>query len=337
MHLSGFHFRFRFPLILGSLVAAAALSHLHAQIKMEKISYGGWPHCVRLSNGQLELIATTDVGPRILHLARPGGRNLFKEWPDQLGKTGGPAWRIYGGHRLWHAPEVRPRSYAPDNDPVQADWDGRRLKLTQPVEASTGLQKEIEIMLHADRPAATVTHRLFNRSVWDIEAAPWALTVCQGPGRAIVPQEPYVSHADKVLPARTLTLWGYTDMQDPRYTWGTKFVQLRSDPAITTSQKVGFMNTPGWAAFARGDEVFLKRFAHDPRAQYADFGCNTEVYTNGDMLELETLGPLSKIAPGASVEHVERWYVFQAGLGDTEASLDAALAPLLRQTEPVTP
>jgi hypothetical protein len=304
---------------------------------MEKISYGGWPNCVRLSNGKLELIATTDVGPRVIRLARPGGKNLFKEWPDQLGKTGGEEWRIYGGHRLWHAPEVKPRSYAPDNAPVKADWDGQRLKLTQPVEAATGLQKEMEIALSPDEARVAVTHRLFNRSPWDIEVAPWALTVCQGPGRAIVPQEPYVAHADKVLPARTLTLWGYTDMQDPRYTWGKRFVQLRSDPALTTSQKVGFMNTVGWAAFARAGEVLVKRFAFDPKAAYGDFGCNTEIYTNGDMLELETLGPLSKIAPGAGVEHLERWYVFPVEIGPDDAAVGAVLAPLVSQTQPVKP
>jgi hypothetical protein len=30
-------------------------------------------------------------------------------------------------------------------------------------------------------------------------------------------------------------------------------------------------------------------------------------FTNEDMLEVETLGPLVKLAPGQSVEHVERW------------------------------
>lgn len=318
-------------------VLVSALLPLHAQIHMEKIPYGGWSNCIRLANGQIELVATTDVGPRILRLARPGGPNLFKEWPDQLGKTGGEEWRIYGGHRLWHAPEVRPRTYAPDNDPVEVNWDGRRLRLTQRVEAGTGLQKELEVALSTNQPAVTVTHRLYNRSLWDIEVASWALTVCQGPGRAIVPQEPPVPHSERLLPVRTMTLWGYTDMQDPRYTWGTRFVQLRSDPDRRTSQKVGFMNTQGWAAFAREDEVFLKRFAFDPRATYTDLGCNTEIYTNGDMLELETLGPLTRLAPGAAVEHVERWYLFRATPGQTDAELDAVLAPLLRQTEPVTP
>lgn len=321
----------------GRLSLLLVLLPLHAQVRMEKMSHGGWTNCIRLANDHLELIATTEVGPRVLHLARPGGSNVFKVWPDQLGRTGGSEWRIYGGHRLWHAPEVRPRTYAPDNDPVQADWDGRRLRLTAPVETGTGVQKELELVLTTNQPAVTVVHRLYNRGPWEIELAPWALSVCQGPGRAIVPQEPPVAHAERLLPVRTMALWGYTDMQDPRYTWGTRLVQVRSDPERRTSQKVGFMNTQGWAAYVRAGEVFLKRFAFDPRARYADLGCNLEVYTNGDMLELETLGPLSRLAPGAAVEHVERWYLFPVAVGETEAELDAALSALVRQTEPVQP
>lgn len=319
------------------LALALSLFPLHAQVRLEKVPYGGWTECLRLVNDHLELIVTTEVGPRVLHLARPGGSNLFKVWPDQLGKTGGPEWRIYGGHRLWHAPEVRPRTYAPDNDPVQVDWDGRRLRLTAPVETGTGVQKELEFTLATNRPAATVIHRLYNRGPWEIELAPWALSVCQGPGRAIIPQEPAVSHAERLLPVRSMALWGYTDMQDPRYTWGARFVQMRCDPAQRASQKIGFLNTPGWAAYARDGEVFLKRFAFDPRARYADLGCNLEVYTSGDMLELETLGPLSRLAPGAGVAHTEHWYLFTGPLGATEAELEAALTPWLRQTEPVLP
>ena len=46
----------------------------------EKFSYGGWNNNLRLSNGNLELIITTDVGPRIIKLASNKGINLFKEF-----------------------------------------------------------------------------------------------------------------------------------------------------------------------------------------------------------------------------------------------------------------
>jgi hypothetical protein len=73
---------------------------------VQTVSYRGWPNCIRLANDEIELIATTDIGPRIIHLSKPGGENLFGVMPDTEGETGGDEWRLYGGHRLWHSPEA---------------------------------------------------------------------------------------------------------------------------------------------------------------------------------------------------------------------------------------
>src|SRR5437899_4233208 len=118
-------------LLLLGLVAASSAS---ADVKVEKIEYKGWRNCYRVSNGEVELIVTTDVGPRVIRFGFVGGQNLFKEFKAQLGKTGGEQWRSYGGHRLWHAPEAPTRTYFPDNVPVKYTWDGKTLKLTQPIE-----------------------------------------------------------------------------------------------------------------------------------------------------------------------------------------------------------
>jgi hypothetical protein len=40
---------------------------------------------------------------------------------------------------------------------------------------------------------------------------------------------------------------------------------------------------------------------------YPDLGCNLETYTDADMLEIETLSPLTLLGAGASVEHLETW------------------------------
>src|SRR4051812_32083255 len=209
-------------------------------VTMEKVAYGGWSNCIKLSNGQIELIATTDVGPRIIRLGFVGGDNLFKEFPDHMGKTGGDQWRSFGGHRLWHAPEIKPRTYWPDNVPVQHEWDGKTLKLIQPVEQSTGIQKQIDVTLDAATNRVQLMHRLTNKNLWPVDLAAWALTVMKGPGTAIFPQETFVN---QLLPVRPLVLWGYTDMADKRWTWGTKYIQLRSDPKADKPQKLGLGNS----------------------------------------------------------------------------------------------
>ena len=324
----------RMAAIVALGISTLAPTAFAAGVTMEKTSYGGWDNCVRLANGEIELIATTDVGPRIIRLGFVGGPNLFKEYADLLGKTGGDEWRIYGGHRFWHAPEAKPRTYWPDNSPVEYRWDGRTLVLTPPPETPNGVQKVVEVVLAPDTNRVTVRHRLVNVSPWAMELAPWALTVMAPGGRAIFPQEPYIPHTERLLPGRPMVLWNYTDMADPRWTWGRKYVQLRQDPTATTPQKAGLFNSLGWAAYTLNDTVFIKRYDADPGAVYPDWGCNTESFTNQDMLEVESLGPLTRLAPnGGTVEHVERWYLFKAAVGETETAIDSALLPLVERTQ----
>jgi len=72
---------------------------------VDNIPYGGWKNNLRVSNGDAELIATLDVGPRIISYRLMDGKNVFKEYPDQLGHSGESDWMIRGGHRLWAGPE----------------------------------------------------------------------------------------------------------------------------------------------------------------------------------------------------------------------------------------
>ena len=296
---------------------------------MEHVAYGGWPNCVRLANGLMELVVTTDVGPRVIRCGFVGGRNLFGEFAPDMGRTSGERWLPFGGHRLWHSPENVPRTYHPDFDRVEAAMDGGTLRLRQPVEQSTGIEKQIDITLDAREARVTVLHRLVNRGLWDIELAPWALTIMARGGRAIVPQEPHAPWPDALLPVRPLVLWGYTDMTDPRWTWGRRFIQLRQDPGTAAPQKIGLRNSAGWGAYVLGGDVFIKRAPFDPAARYPDFGSNWELFTNGDMLELETLGPLGILpANGGTVEHREEWSLIRAEVGMDDASIESKVAAM---------
>lgn len=295
---------------------------------MEKISYGGWRNCLRLSNGSMELVVTADVGPRIIRCGFAGEQNLFKEYGAAMG---GQEWRIYGGHRLWHAPEEKPRTYAPDNDPIKYEWDGAVLRLFQPVETLTGIEKQIEITLDPSANSAVVRHRLINRNLWDIRTACWCLSVMAPGGRAVLPQEPFVPFPDQLLPARPMVMWSYTDMADKRWNWGSRYIQLSQDSEATYPQKLGLRNSVGWGAYLLKGDVFLKTTSLDKRAEYPDFGSNWEIYTNSDMLELETLGPLQAVQPGQALEHVETWNLFKANVSPDEKAIDQHLLPLATQ------
>jgi len=242
-------------------------------------------------------------------LARPESHT--KHTSDWYNFWGTPQWRIYGGHRLWHAPESVPRTYFGDNSPLHLEQHREFVRVTQPTEPTTGIQKGMDIHLATAAAHVQVTHRLRNRNCWTVEFALWALSVMAPGGTAIVPLPPRGTHPEALQPVNTITLWAYTDMSDSRWTWGRKYILLRQDAAATTPQKAGVWVPDGWAAYARGGHLFVTTFEPVPGAAYPDLGCSTEVFTNAEMLELETLGPLVRLQPGAAVEYVEQWFLFR--------------------------
>lgn len=301
--------------------------------KLEKINYGGWPNCYRLSNGIVDLVATTDVGPRIIRFGFVGEQNEFKEYQEMLGQTGGDQWRIYGGHRLWHAPEDTARTYFPDNFPVELHQHADHMRLVQATEPTTGIQKEIDVRLSPVAAQVQVTHRLRNCGPWAVELAPWALSVMAPGGVAIIPLPPRGTHPEFLLPASTITLWAYTDLSDPRWTWGHKYVMLRQDPQATTPQKAGYMVPDGWAAYARGGHLFVVRFDCVEVGPYPDLGSCVETWTDPEMLEVETLGPLTSLPPGGEVEHTEQWFLFRdVPVPQSDADVDEHVLPRVRAT-----
>ena len=301
---------------------------------MEKVEYLGLPDCYKLTNGVVELILTTNVGPRIVRYAFCGAENILGEVPDAVVETELGEWRPVGGHRLWTAPEANPRSYAPDSKPLTFELEGSNLiRLTAQWEAATGIQKEMTVRLDMEGSGVFVHHKITNRNLWEIETAPWALTIMNGGGEAIFPQEPYRAWSEYLLPARPLVLWHYTDLSDPRWTFGKKYIRLRSDEKLSEPQKLGLLNKQGWAAYLRQQTLFVKHAPYIAGATYPDYGCNFETYTAGAFIEVESLAPLQRLEPGESAEHTERWFLFQGiNIGATEESLDSVLTSTLAQT-----
>jgi hypothetical protein len=301
---------------------------------MEELPYLGLPRCLRLANDEASVIVATAVGPRVLYYGRRGGRNVLGECPGASVSTELGEFKPWGGHRLWVAPEAMPSSYAPDNEPVRCEPRGERaVRLTKPADV-TGVEKSVELSLDERGAGVTLRHRLVNRGARPIEAAPWALSILRPGGAVLLPHEGFRPHAEYLLPARPLVLWHYTNMADPRWAFGRRFVRLRCDPARPEPQKIGALVRRGWAAYHEGGELFVKGFPCEAGARYPDYGCNVETFTAGDFVELESLGPLARLGPGEAAEHVERWQLFGGvDLADDEA-LEATLAPLAARAAP---
>lgn len=274
--------------------------------------------CVALENEHLSLLVTQSVGPRIISLRLKSGDNLFAELPDFVTKRpDGRDFHFRGGHRLWHAPESMPRTYALDDDPVEIVQTGDSISVTQQVEAETGIEKSLRISLTKNKAQVIVHHTLTNRGLWSVECAPWAITQFKTGGVAILPQS---CQQTNLLPNRSLAVWSYTDIANPHVTWGNEYILVRAEKQPPF--KIGFPNPRGWLGYWLAGTLFVKRAAYDPHAEYYDFNSSSECYCNSHFIELETLAPIGRLEPGTSVTHIETWELF----ADIEFPADEAAA-----------
>lgn len=284
------------------------------------------------SIGDVLIGAACDIGPRILYLAsaKKPELNLFGILPDAGVETPEGFWRIYGGHRLWAAPEAKPRSYSLDNQPVKIETDADTLTIYGNPEEKNSIQKEIIVKASSDG-GIQLTHRIRNIGRWPIKLACWALSVMRKNGFAIIPIRPMKIDAEGLLPDRRISIWPYTDMADKRLKMTSEYIFVKQDPKAGGPLKIGANANPSWAAYWVEGFLFLKQFRYCSEAEYPDFGCSVEVYTNPTMLELETLGPLETVKPSCATEHVEIWRIFNVGkIKMKPESIKEKIEPLIK-------
>lgn len=298
-----------------------------SEVSIKKVEYKGWNNCIEISNGIVDLIATTDVGPRIIRFGFISKENEFCEFPEHSGKTGGDEFRLYGGHRLWHSPEHLIRTYIPDNSTVK--WKKKKygVVLTQSVEPSTQIIKEIEISLSPDSAKVSILHRLTNEGLWDVELSAWSISMMAPGGTEIIPLN---TSETELLPNGVISLWPYTKLNDKRIYWGESYITLTHDKKSTAAFKIGLSNEAGWSAYANNGHLFVKQYEHEDDMEYPDNNSSCETYTNNLFVEMETLSPIALLGSGETVEHIETWSLYDnVEKPKNEKDINSKIAPLI--------
>ena len=270
--------------------------------------YKGW-NCAELVSSNLSCLITLDVGPRIISLSISDSPNIFYTVPEDEARINDAEYRHYGGHRLWTTPESQSYTYHPENTPPSLceHW------FTSAPDKQ-GLQKGLKVS--AVPQGFLVEHRLTNvGSEAVVESSPWGITMLRGGGYAIFPNEPAAAHgSSSFLPVRSLSLWAYTRMNDPRLVFGEQVTTVKhmKNQGIF---KIGAYVSEGWGAYVLDSIVFHKTFSGAPDV-YPDRGANFEIFTNDELLETETTGTVRKLCPGESVCCKEVWQGFVAETED---------------------
>ena len=263
-----------------------------------------------LANEHIKLTYLTQAGPRIMSLSLAHNHeNILMVMPEKTVETEHGLYRFYGGHRLWHAPEIINRTYMPDNDELTIETSPHGVRLHQPQEEATAISKQIDIQLKPDSPQITIHHHLTNQGLWSIQLAPWAITQLRLGGQAICPQFTDTTDPDGLQPNRHLVLWPYTRWQDSRLHLHDDYIYIEGQAQLPAC-KIGYFNRHGWLAYQWQDLFFIKHFQPQPGSLHPDQGCNVEIYVNDEFIELETLGPLQVIQPNQTITHTETWQLY---------------------------
>ncbi|MGZ8514813.1 MAG: hypothetical protein ACXWXA_07190, partial [Candidatus Limnocylindrales bacterium] len=204
----------------------------------------------------VEVLAT--AGPRIVRLGLTGSsRNVLAETPDAGWETPYGRYELFGGHRLWFAPEDPDRVAVPDGTGLALEREPDGVRLTGAAEGPTGLVRSMTLRLARGNAGLTVRHELCNASDAPVELAPWAITQLPLGGIVLMPQ-PAATSGHDVRPNRTLVLWPYSSWEDPRFRPrdGLLTLEAQAGPRL----KLGYLNEAGWVGYVRDGIVLVRRF-----------------------------------------------------------------------------
>lgn len=276
-------------------------------INYKESDYKNYGKCAWLDNGKIKLIATVDVGPRIVFFGTSDGTNMLFEDIDRNFyeiNNGYGVWYAYGGHRIWSAPEVMPETYLPDNSRIEAIFDKGELILRP---ARTKFDKQFEIVVKmGDGNSVVIENRITNCSDKPAEYAPWSVTGLAAGGTEIIP----LCREDKgFLPNRTMALWSYSDIKDERFELKNNYALLKQDSKKKKPFKAGFNVTDKKIVYIKDSHILKVSFDDYKQITYPDFCCNFETYTNDLFLECEILGELRTYQPGESASIKEVWEI----------------------------
>lgn len=267
--------------------------------------------CAVLAKGGKKMLVTVELGPRIIFYGFRDGENIFfEDTADSINRDSDfirknlpdkGIWHIYGGHRLWKSPEYED-TYYPDNAPVSVVERGDAVDFIAEAEVTTGLRKTLSVLMHDDG-SATIVHTVENVS--DKRTPPiavWALSVMDKGAEAVIP----LSCEDTgLLPNRNLVLWSYSDVRDEKFTLLDTAVKVKQKTEAKSAFKIGTFTKLPVSVNIKGMRFCLSFDVKE--GNFADYSCNLECYTCDKMLEIETLSPLTVVAPGQKLTHVENW------------------------------
>ena len=301
------------------------------KITVTSTNHHGWTNALWMSNGKVYALVVPEIG-RVMQFGFVGGSNVFWENPRLFGRAASfqeKEWQNFGGDKTWPAPESEwgrftRRSWRPppafDALPVQATNEAGSLLLTSAVDEFYGIRVRRRIALEPGEPTMTIVTDYERVTGEPAAIGIWVITQVEEPERIFLP-----------APQSSRFTNGFVELMKPTppdllVTNG--LISLSRAPS--KSHKIG--SDADRLLWMNAQFALLVEAPRQAGAEYPDQGSSAEVYTNPDPLryiELETLGPLHRMAPGDRISATNRYTLFRRSTPNAETEAQKILS---RQT-----
>lgn len=301
---------------------------MSSSIHVTRISYQGWSHCFRISNGIVEATVVPAVG-RVMQFRFDGGSPVFWDNPEWYGKTPDPSsqhWQNFGGDKSWPSPQsdwlkIIGREWPPpaafDSMPDEARVDGNAVILTSAIDPHFGIRERRRIELEPGSAVMRIT-----TTYEKIQGEPGKV------GIGVITQLPSPERAFMNLNPQSRFPQGYKHMMfaAPRdIKVGDGLISLmrgQNDESQIGSDSDSLV----WVG---KEEAVLIHSPHVKSADYPNDGCSAVIFTSKDpyaYVELETFGPVSLMKPGDHIERTNTYTLLHRKESDPYAEAKRALA-----------
>lgn len=310
---------------VGCVIFGLRLGRMVAEVSVTSTNYHGWPDSYVLQNKTAAVTVVPAVG-RVMQFRLAGETDgPFWENPALMGKPMPKnPWETpgsFGGDKTWPAPQSAwnwPPPDVFDAMPLSASLEGNTVVVRSPVSARFGIRTLRTISLNSSAPKLQIVTRYDKVAGEPVEVGVWVITQTRVPEASFL-AAPQAS----IFPTGLASLWKEPAPWVHRH---PGLIEFGRDPK--NSQKIG--NDGGSLVWVGRKWTLRIDVGRVPGASYADGGCSTELYSNPDpsgYVEMETLGPLRRLAVGDSLSATNVYTLSPRREADVVAEARRVLKP----------
>ena len=280
------------------------------------VTANGYEDCFVLENRDTRVTLCPAVGGRVMEYSFKGKQAL----PLRNPRDGKP---MVSG-RFDIGPELTiPRR----NILWSGKWTGNitgplSARLTSPVDPAVGVKLVRDFVLADTGSELKCTQTIVNVAEHAVSYNHWSRTFAMGKGIVLVPLKGNSRYPSRYAMYEDSAVINVRP-EDEKIRERDGFLEILAAPR---KPKLGMDSTAGWMAYLMpNDLLFVKHFPVYPERVYGEAAALTlSVWYPSDwsVVELEPIGPLEHIDPGASASFTETWQLAEWKFPDKGAQVD---------------